>query len=127
MSLVLVIEDNADIRRLLHWALEPEGHDIVEASNGAAGLERLKSVRPAIVLVDAMMPGEIDGYEVCRRIKADPDFGRIPIVMVSAKAYASDRALAKAAGADEFLAKPFSPVALADLVARLLNATASQG
>jgi two-component system, OmpR family, phosphate regulon response regulator PhoB len=120
MSRILIIEDQPDIRRLIRWSLETESHEIHEAGNGTLGLELAARVRPDLVLLDVMMPGEIDGLTVCNRLKADPLQQGIRVVMLTARAQSKDRDAAQAAGADAFLAKPFSPLELIETIAGML-------
>lgn len=121
MRRILIIEDHAEIRRLLRWALEPDGHELIEATNGQSGLERLKATAPDLVLLDVMMPGDLDGYQVCERIRSDPKFQRTPIVMISARSSDNDRRAATRAGADAYITKPFSPMTVSRAVEKLLS------
>jgi DNA-binding response OmpR family regulator len=121
MRRILIIEDHADIRRLLRWALEPDGHDVIEATNGQAGLDQMQATEPDLVLLDVMMPGELDGFQVCERIRSQPKFQRIPIVMVSARSSDSDRRASTRAGADAYITKPFSPMTVSRAVEKLLS------
>jgi two-component system, OmpR family, phosphate regulon response regulator PhoB len=121
MSRLLIVEDQPDIRRLVRWSLELEPHELHEAANGAEGLALARRVRPDLVLLDVMMPGDLDGLAVCAQIKADADLAGVRVVMLTARAQATDRDAALAAGADAFLAKPFSPLELIETIARLLK------
>ena len=125
MSRILIIEDQSDIRRLIRWALEFEQHTIQEAMNGETGLGLIRMWRPDLVLLDVMMPGAIDGLEVCRRVRADPDLSATPVVLLSARAQASDRQAGLDAGADAYIVKPFSPMELTEAVERLLSRKAA--
>ena len=121
MPRILVIEDQADIRRLIRWSLEElDDIEIVEAANGRLGLDAVRAFRPELVLLDVMMPGELDGYQVCAALRADPAHATLPIVMLTARAQARDREAGERAGADDYLAKPFSPMVLVETVKRLL-------
>jgi len=121
MSCILVVEDQSDIRRLIRWSLDPEGYEIHEASNGQTGLTGASLVKPDLILLDVMMPGEIDGLEVCRRVKADPEYGRPLVLLLSALARKRDCEAGIAAGADAYLSKPFSPAQLVQQVESLLK------
>ena len=123
MKKILIVEDNTDIRRLIRMTLELEDVHIIEASNGERGLAAAIEERPDVVLLDVMMPDGIDGIELCRRIKADASLGSTKIVMLSARSAAADVELATAAGAHAYLAKPFSPLQLIQVVAGLAFAT----
>ena len=120
MIRILIVEDQSDIRRLIRWALDDMGYQIHEAPNGAAGLNGAALLKPDIVLLDVMMPGELDGLEVCRRLKADPQYGMPQVLMLSAMAQTRDQKAGEAAGADAYVSKPFSPAYLAGTVERLL-------
>jgi DNA-binding response OmpR family regulator len=122
MKRILIVEDQSDIRRLIRWSLEFDSYDIREASNGIAGLDAARIFKPHLMLLDVMMPGAIDGLEVCRRVKADVALGAPRVVLLSARAQASDRRAGDVAGADAYLVKPFSPQELTNTVERLLAA-----
>ena len=119
MKKVLIVEDHADIRRLIRMTLEFEDCDIAEANNGASGLEAAAQSIPDVVLLDVMMPGEIDGLEACRRIKSDPRFHATHVVMLSARGAAMDLERGHGAGADAYLVKPFSPLQLIQVIENL--------
>ncbi|MBB2487144.1 response regulator [Mitsuaria sp. WAJ17] len=118
---LLIVEDQADIRRLIRWALEEDDYEIREAANGSVGLDQILSWQPDMVLLDMMMPGGIDGLELCRQVRASPGTGKTIIVMLTAKAASADQEAARAAGADYFLPKPFSPAKLSGLLHALLK------
>ncbi len=126
MTRIVVVEDQADIRRLIRWSLEEGGYQIFEAASGQLGLDAVRALRPDLLLLDVMMPGELDGYQVCSALRADPAFAELPIVLLTARAQQGDRAAGQRAGADEYLVKPFSPMVLADTVERLLKAREPQ-
>lgn len=115
---VLVADDKADVRKLLRMTLDSGDFEVYEAGTGAGALEMIERARPAVMLLDIMMPGEIDGLEVCRRTKSDPVRARIAVIMLTARGQQSDIAAAKAAGADAYLVKPFSPLELLDTLGR---------
>lgn len=124
---ILVVEDHADIRHLVRLTLEFEPCEILEAPNAEVGLAMAQAHRPDLVLLDVMMPGSMNGLDLCARLSADPDFGEVPIVMLSARGNAADREAGLRAGAQAYLVKPFSPMALLELVNRLLEATSPEG
>lgn len=121
MKKVLIVEDQAEIRELIRITLEFENYDIHEAPDGPTGLAQAQSLKPDLVMLDVMMPGGIDGVEVCKRIKADPALRRTKIVMLSAKGQQADKAAGLSAGADEYLVKPFSPLTLMEVVSKVLR------
>ncbi len=111
---VLVVDDLPQNLRLLDAVLSPRGFTVLSASSGQAALDLLREHRPDIVLLDVMMPG-LDGYETCRRIRADPATSFIPVVMVTASGDA-EKVRGTEAGADDFITKPFDQ---AELLARV--------
>ena len=122
MKRVLIVEDQPDIRKLIHMTLEFEEFEIHEAADGAFGLNLARATMPDVVLLDVMMPGELDGLQVCQRLKADDATRHIKVVLLTARGQARDREAGKLAGADEYLVKPFSPLQLIETIERLLIA-----
>ena len=116
--IVLVVDDDDMIRRLVRTVLEADDYDVVEARNGDIALELANEAHPAVVLLDIMMPG-IDGVEVCRRL----DHTAVKVVILTARDDPLLEDACKEAGADAFLTKPFSSVELLDLVASFASAT----
>ena len=112
---VLVVEDEADIRRLIRLHLERDGFRCRTAGSGTEALRELAAVVPDLVVLDLMLP-ELDGLELCRRIRGDPRSAAVPIIMLTAKADEVDRVVGLELGADDYMAKPFSPK---ELVARI--------
>ena len=108
---VLVVDDIPVNVRLLEAKLAAEYYDVITANSGAEALEIIQSEPPDIVLLDVMMP-EMDGYEVCRRIKAEPATALLPVIMVTALNEQSDRVTGLECGADDFLTKPVRDLAL---------------
>ncbi|MFH1865449.1 MAG: response regulator transcription factor [Candidatus Eisenbacteria bacterium] len=108
---VLVIEDDKDILELITYNLGREGYDVTGVVSGEEGMDAARSAGPDLVLLDLMLPG-IDGLEVCRRLKADPDTAHLPIIMVTAKGEESDIVAGLELGADDYVTKPFSPKVL---------------
>ena len=106
------------------FTLEDADVRVVEASDGAEALILARRVKPDLVLLDVQMP-RLDGLEVCRQLRREPDFARMPIVMLTAAGQQADRTRGLGAGADEYLTKPFSPLALLALVEALLPETRS--
>ena len=127
MSRILIIEDQSEIRRLIRWSLELEQHEMFEATNGPLGLSAARTLSPDLILLDVMMPGGMDGFEVCQQVKADPVLKDRPVIMLTARAHDRDREASERAGADAYLAKPFSPAELVKTVARLLETAPAPG
>ena len=115
MTKVLVIDDEAPIRLLCRVNLEAEGMEVIEATNGAQGLELARSERPDVVLLDVMMPA-LDGWRVAEAILDDAGTSHIPIVFLTARAEVRDRARGLDIGGVDYITKPFNPVDLAPLV-----------
>jgi len=117
---VLLVDDDPVILKLLQVNFEMEGYTVVCANDGVEGLEKARSERPDIVLCDIMMP-RMDGLEVTRELKGSDDTKDIPIILLSAKAQASDVQAGKDMGADDYLTKPFDPLELLERVSELLE------
>jgi len=120
MTIILVAEDERDIRELISFTLEYEGYDVIVTANGEDALEMVYKERPDLVLLDARMP-RMDGYEVCRRIVNDVTIQHIPVAFISAKGQQSEIDEGMGAGAVDYLLKPFSRDQLLEMVARLLS------
>jgi len=112
---VLVVEDEPDIRRLVVLHLEREGFRCRTATTGSDALREVKAAAPDLVVLDLMLP-EVDGLEVCRRLRRDASTAGIPIIMLTAKSDEVDRVVGLEIGADDYVGKPFSPK---ELVARV--------
>jgi len=121
MTRLLMIEDHADIRRLIRLTLEFAEFecDVHEAADGQTGLAAARSLRPDVVLLDVMMPGGVDGLSLCRQLKAEPALQGTHIVMLTARGSAVDRESGLTAGADAYLVKPFSPLQLLETIGEL--------
>lgn len=117
---VLVVDDILPNVKLLEAKLSSEYYDVLTATSGKEALEKVVSDSPDIVLLDVMMP-EMDGFEVCRRIKSNPDVAHIPVVMVTALTDSADRIKGLEAGADDFLSKPLNDTALMARVRSLVR------
>ena len=105
---ILVIEDHEDNRRIMRDLLASSGYEVIEAASGEEGVTRAETYRPDLILLDIQLPG-IDGYEVTRRIKTNPDLQKIPIIAVTSYALSGDDVKAFEAGCNAYVAKPFSP------------------
>src|SRR3954468_888294 len=117
---ILIVDDNETNRCLLTARLGAEGYETMEAENGERALAVVREVEPDLVLLDVMMP-KIDGFEVCRRLKADKSLPFIPIVLVTARAETKDIVIGFEAGADEYLPKPLDQAALVARVRSMLR------
>jgi two-component system cell cycle response regulator DivK len=116
---ILVVEDQEDNRRILRDLLTSGGFALLEATTGEEGVLMAEKHRPDLILMDVQMP-VLDGYEATRRIKAQPELRHIPIVVVTSYALSGDDTKAREAGADAYVAKPFSPRELLATVRRFL-------
>jgi two-component system, cell cycle response regulator DivK len=105
---ILVVEDQEDNRRIVRDLLTSVGYELMEATTGDEGIRLAESSHPDLILMDIQMP-VLDGYEATRRIKAKAELRHIPIIVVTSYALSGDDAKAQAAGADAYVAKPFSP------------------
>ena len=116
---VLVVEDTEDNRQIVRDLLDAAGFEMVEAVDGAAGVQAARDTRPDIILMDMQLP-IMDGYEATRAIKQDASLRHIPIIAVTSYALSGDEEKTKAAGCDGYIAKPFSPRALLALIRKFL-------
>jgi DNA-binding response OmpR family regulator len=118
--LVLVADDDEDILQLLSFRLERAGYEVVLARSGDEALRLALDLRPAVAILDGMMPG-LDGFEVTRELRRNAPTSTTPVILLTARAEASDIARGMAAGADEYVKKPFDARDLVDRVDRLLR------
>ena len=109
---ILIVEDEANIRELLRLYLEREGYTVLEAENGVEGIKKWKSDKPDMLLLDVMMP-VMDGWAVCREIRAESD---VPIIMLTAKGETADRVSGLEMGADDYIVKPLE---MPEVIARV--------
>ena len=112
---ILVVEDEPDIRKLVQYNLTQERFNVLEAEDGEQALNLLQRERPNLVILDLMLPG-LSGMELCKLLRQRSDTAKLPILMLTAKAGEADRIVGLEMGADDYLAKPFSP---REMVARV--------
>lgn len=115
MAKIVLVEDEAQIARIVEIKLKNKGYEVAHAVDGGAGLEMIQRERPDLVLLDVMMP-VMDGYTLLRTLRADPELAKIPVVMLSAKGQERDILQGLEGGAVDYIVKPFSP---SELVARV--------
>ena len=119
-QLVLVVDDDPLILRVVSTVLDLEEFEVVTAHSAEEALSCLASARPQVVVSDVMMP-DMDGFELCERIRQDPDHAKVPIILLTARDSDEDRRRGADAGGDAYLTKPFSPLELIDEIDRLLH------
>lgn len=119
MARIVLVDDDANLRHTLGYALRQEGFEVLAAEDGERGLEAFHQSRPDVVLLDVMLPN-LDGFEVCRRIRKESD---VPILMLTARDTELDKVVGLELGADDYLAKPFSTRELVARVRALLRRT----
>ena len=117
---VLIVEDERDILQLVKLYLEKEGFRTLTASNGVEALRQIRSEHPDLLILDLMLP-EIDGLEVCKKVRLAPQTAMLPIIMLTAKTEESDTVVGLELGADDYVTKPFSPRGLVARVKALLR------
>ena len=122
MTTILIVDDEPNIVQLVRITLEDSRVRILEAADGATALDRALALQPDLIFLDVNLP-DLSGLEVCRRLKEDETLTKTKIVMLTAAAQEDDVARGLAAGADQYLTKPFSPVRLLSLVELLMPHT----
>lgn len=121
---ILLVDDNAQMRNLLRitFSSYPE-YELLQAQSGKEAIDLISLHRPEILFLDVMMPGEMDGLDVCRYVKDSPELKSTFVVLLSAKGQKQDIADGMEAGADKYLTKPFSPLALIEIAAQVNRKT----
>jgi len=119
---ILIVDDEEDILNVLRFRLEANNYEVLLACDGQEGLDKARSEKPDLILLDLMLP-KIDGYKVCRMLKFDKNYSAIPIIMVTAKAQKEDKELGDEMGADAYVPKPFDTEALLGKIKELLDKT----
>jgi twitching motility two-component system response regulator PilG len=117
---ILIVEDEESLLKLESILLTSRGYEVVGAADGVAALEQVVSTRPDLVILDIMLP-EIDGFEVCRRIKQNPETAHIPVMMLTAKKSEQDCDRGMAAGASAYVTKPFKSAKIIEIIQELLS------
>lgn len=120
---ILICDDDPLLVDLLEYRLAGRGYSVTVAEDGGKALRRLQDMRPDAVLLDAMMP-VVDGYEVLRKIRENPETAHVPVIMLTARKQEQDIVAALELGANDYLVKPFIPEELVARLARLLEASA---
>jgi two-component system alkaline phosphatase synthesis response regulator PhoP len=122
---ILVVDDEIYIVHILDFSLGMEGYEVVTALDGEQALERARSEKPDLIVLDIMMP-KLDGYETCKRLKADPETKDVPVILLSAKGRNVDQKVGFEVGADDYITKPFSPRKLVERINAILGHGTSQ-
>jgi DNA-binding response OmpR family regulator len=117
---VLVVDDDPFIARSLAFVLRKAGFDVIEARDGEAALEKIRSQLPDLVFLDVMMP-KIDGFQVVEQVRADPACDGVRIVLLTARGQEADRQRGETVGADAYVTKPFSPTKILEQARALLR------
>src|SRR5512139_841590 len=117
---ILIADDNENIRDALTYLLEDEGYELVLAVDGPDTIRKVRDLKPDILFLDIMMP-EINGYDVCRTIKNDPDMKGTYVIMLTAKGQVAEQERGREVGADEYIVKPFSPMEILAKVKQILE------
>lgn len=120
--LVLIVEDQPEVRQLIRLTLRDEPYQLHEAADGSEGLRLAFDLVPDLILLDRSLPGAIDGLQVCRQVRGQPRLAATRVLMLSASDRPQDRVAGRQAGADGYLTKPFSPLLLVETIAQLLAA-----
>ncbi|HAR44631.1 MAG: two-component system response regulator [Nitrospirae bacterium GWC2_57_13] len=118
---ILIADDNENIREALTYLLEDEGYKLTLAKDGADALRKVREFRPHILFLDIMMP-EMNGYDVCRTVKNDPELKKTYVIMLTAKGQVAEQERGKEVGADEYIVKPFSPMEILTKIKNILGA-----
>lgn len=117
---ILIVDDEEDILKVLRFRLEANNYEVLSASDGQEGLNKARSEKPDLIILDLMLP-KLDGYKVCRMLKFDESYKAIPIIMFTARAQKSDEELGMEMGADAYIPKPFEPAILLGKMKELLK------
>ncbi len=120
MRKILIVDDEEKVRKLVEVTLSIGNFEILHASSGDEGLKMAQEAKPDIILLDVMMPGGLDGFDVCKILKSDPDTQDTYIIMLTAKGQQADKEKGLALGADDYFIKPFSPMELMDKIDKVL-------
>ena len=122
---ILVVDDEVYIVHILDFSLGMEGYEVVTALDGEQAIEKANAERPDLIVLDIMMP-KLDGYETCKRLKADDATRNIPVILLSAKGRNIDQKIGFEVGADDYITKPFSPRKLVERINAILGQANAQ-
>lgn len=119
---ILIIDDEKDLLDAVTFRLQANGYELIGAYDGQEGLDKARKEKPDLIILDLMLP-KIDGYKVCRMLKLDEKYKKIPIILFTARAQEEDKKLGRDAGADSYITKPFEPQVLLGKIKDLLKET----
>ena len=122
---ILVVDDEIYIVHILDFSLGMEGYEVVTALDGEQAIEKARSEKPDLIVLDIMMP-KLDGYETCKILKGDKETRDIPVILLSAKGRNVDQKVGFEVGADDYITKPFSPRKLVERINSILGHTSQQ-
>ncbi|MFH1442229.1 MAG: response regulator [Candidatus Omnitrophota bacterium] len=117
---ILIVEDEVALSEMIKLRLEKNGYEVISAFDGVQALEMARQQNPSLIILDLMLP-KIDGYKVCRMLKFDEKYKKIPIIMFTARVQESDKKLGEQVGADAYITKPFDPETLLSKIKELLT------
>ncbi len=120
MKKILIVDDHSDIRKLIRITIG-HAYEVLEAEEGMTALQIIRNQHPSLVVLDIMMPGDMDGLQVLDEVRADPSLQDIQVIMVTARGQAKDYETGMSRGANAYLIKPFSPIQLVNNIKDLLK------
>lgn len=116
---ILVVDDEPDLVEMVKMRLEAFGYEVSVAGDGQEGLDKARAQKPDLIILDIMLP-KIDGYKVCRMLKFDEKYKKIPVIMFTARAHDDDKETGRQVGAEAYITKPFEPAVLLAKIEELL-------
>jgi len=122
---ILVVDDESDLVVMISTALKHQGYEVITANDGQEGLEKAKTEKPDLIVLDLMLP-RINGYKVCGLLKKDTRYAKIPIILLTAKASTEDMELGKKVGADAYITKPYERETLISKIEELIKGEYTQ-
>ncbi|MDP2924709.1 MAG: response regulator [Candidatus Omnitrophota bacterium] len=117
---ILIVDDEKDLVEAVTFRLQANGYEVIVAHDGQEGLDKARKEEPDLIILDLMLP-KIDGYKVCRMLKFDEKYKKIPIILFTARVQEEDKKLGQDVGADSYITKPFEPQVLITKLKELLN------
>lgn len=121
MTRILIVDDHAEIRHLVRLTLEGNGYELDEAGDADTALRKIRALRPDVLILDVMMPGTMDGYELCKTLKASEGEKGIYVILLTARGQQTDLEKGRAARCDTYLVKPFSPTQLSAIIRNVIE------